>query len=70
MVIIGELKSYDKKKQSRELTNKKARRIKFRLLRLLSQRHNIVVYIRGSSGRTAEFRKLTEKIILINNRTR
>ncbi len=67
IIRIEELKSYDKQDQSRELIDKEARRIKFRLLGPLSQGHNIVVYIRGSLGRIAEFRDLAIRIIPIDN---
>ena len=67
MIKIEELKAYDKQDQSRELTNKEAKRAKFRLLRPLSQGHNIVVHIRASAGKTDKFRKLARRIILLDN---
>jgi hypothetical protein len=42
----------------------------FRLLKLFSQKYNIVIYIRKSSARTAKFKELTGKIIPMNNRTK
>jgi hypothetical protein len=70
VIDLNELESYDLKNTDRELIEKEATRAKFRLLRLLSQRHNIVIYIRKLSARTNYFKKLVKKIILINNRTR
>ena len=70
MVKIEELKAYDKQDQSGELIDKEAKRAKFRLLGPLGQGHNIVVYIRGSASKTNEFRKLTRRIISLDNRTR
>jgi hypothetical protein len=70
--IIGveELESYDSQDENGELADKEARRIKFRLLGLLGQGHNIVVYIRRSPGRTEEFRVLAGRLILLDNCTR
>ena len=70
MINLDKLESYDLKNADGELTNKKIIRTKFRLLELFNQGYNIVVYIRGSSARTDYFKKLAERIILINNRTR
>ena len=67
---MEELKSYDLEDEDRELTDKEARRARFRLLGPLGQAHNIVVYIRGPSARTDVFRKLVGRLILIDNRTR
>ena len=70
--VIGmeELESYDEQDQSGELIDEEARRIKFRLLGPLGQGHNIVVHIRGSAGRTAEFRDLATRMIPMDNHTR
>ena len=65
-----ELKSYDKQNQNEELKNKNIKKQQFRLLESLSQKHNIVVHIRGSSARTARFKELAERMIPINNRTK
>ncbi len=67
---MKELKSYNLKNENRELTNKEARRARFRLLKPLNQGHNIVVYISRSSARTDVFRKLAGRLILIDNRIR
>jgi hypothetical protein len=70
VITINKLKSYDNQDKNRNVTNKKARRARFRLLRLLSQGHNIVAYIRGLLVCTKVFKKLTRRMILIDNRTR
>ena len=67
---LEELASYDLEDEDREFTDEKIRRARFRLLESLSKEHNIVIYINGSSARTDVFRKLTGKLIPINNRTR
>ena len=70
LVDIDKLESYDKEEADRELTDKEAKKAKFRLLGPLGKAHNIVVYIRGPGGRTEYFRKLVGRMILIDNRTR
>ena len=67
---IEELKSYDLENKDGELTDEEVRRARFRLLKPLDQKYNIVVHISESSARTDVFRKLAEKLIPINNRTR
>ena len=67
LINIAKLKSYNKVKANGELTNKEAKKVKFRLLRPLSKAHNIVVYICSLSSYIAYFRKLARRIILINN---
>ena len=67
---IEKLKSYDLENKDGELTNEKIKKARFRLLGSLGQKHNIVVYISKSSARTDVFRKLVERLILINNRIR
>jgi len=58
---------YDLKDKDKELTDKEAKRARFRLLRPLSKGHNIVVYISGSLAYTEVFRKLIRRLILIDN---
>jgi hypothetical protein len=70
MMDLDELESYDLEDEDGELIDKEARRARFRLLGPLSQGHNIIVYIRGSSARTEHFRTLAGRMILIDNRTR
>jgi hypothetical protein len=49
------------------LTNKEAKKVRFRLLRLLGPAYNIVVYICKSAKRTKEFKRLIRRIILLDN---
>jgi len=67
---IEKLKSYDLENKDGELTNEKIKKARFRLLGSLGQKHNIVVYISKSSARTDVFRKLAERLILMDTRTR
>jgi hypothetical protein len=64
------LELYDEQDQNEELRDKNIKKQQFRLLGLLGQGHNIVVYIRESSARTARFKELTGRIISMDNRTR
>ena len=70
MINIKELKSYDLEDKDRKLTDKEAKRARFRLLGPLGKGHNIVVYIGGSPARTDVFRKLAGRLIPMDNRTR
>jgi hypothetical protein len=70
VVQMDELESYEEEQQSGEWTDNEVKRVKCRLLGLLGQGHNIVVYIRGSPSRTAEFVKLAGRMIPMDNRTR
>jgi hypothetical protein len=70
VVKVEELESYDSQEENEELVDEEARRIKFRLLGPLGQAHNIVIHIRGSPGRTEEFRALAGRLIPLDNRTR
>jgi len=65
-----EFESYDKQDQSGELRDEDIKKQQFRFLGLLGQGHNIVVYIRGSSARTARFKELAGRMIPMDNRTR
>jgi len=67
---LEELASYDLENKDGELTNKKIKRARFRLLGFFSKNYNIVIYISGSSARTNVFRKLAERLIPINNHTK
>ena len=67
---LEELTSYDLEDKDGELTNKKTKKARFRLLESFNKEHNIVIYINRSSTRTDVFRKLAERLILIDNRTR
>jgi hypothetical protein len=68
IIDLDELESYDLENKNGELTNKKIKRIRFRFLESLDQKHNIVIYIRRSNARTEHFRTLIGRIILMNNR--
>jgi len=70
LVDIEELESYDEEEANRELTDKEAKKAKFKLLGPLGKAHNIVVHMRSSSGRAEQFKKLAGRMILIDNRTR
>jgi hypothetical protein len=67
---MEELELYNEKEQQKEYIDKKAMRVKFRLLGPLSKGHNIVVYIRGSLSKTAQFVQLAGKLVPIDNRTK
>ena len=62
--------SYNLENKDRELTDKKVKRARFKLLGLLGKGYNIVIYISESSARTDVFKKLTGRLIPIDNRTR
>jgi hypothetical protein len=64
------LKLYDEQDQNKKLRDENTKKQQFRLLGSLGQKHNIVIYIRGSSARTARFKELAGRIIPIDNRTR
>jgi hypothetical protein len=70
VIVISELESYDDQDKNRDVTDKEAKRARFRLLGLLGQGHNIVAYIRGSPVCTKVFKKLAGRMILIDNRIR
>ena len=67
---IEKLKSYDDQDQREEKEGEEERRVKFRLLGPLGKMHNIVVYIRGSTTRIAEFLELIRRRIPLDNRMR
>jgi hypothetical protein len=67
---LEKLASYDLENEDREFKNKKIRKIRFRFLKFLDKKYNIVIHISGSPARTDVFKKLIEKLISMNNRTR
>jgi hypothetical protein len=69
-MTISKLELYDDQDKNRDVTDKEARRARFRLLRPLGQGHNIVAHIRRSPACTKVFKKLAGKMILIDNCTR
>jgi hypothetical protein len=70
VITLEQLESYDEQEQTKQLLNNEARRVQFRLLGPLGKAHNIVVYIRSSPSRTAEWRELAGRMIPMDNRTR
>jgi hypothetical protein len=71
VIGIEEMKSYDELEESGELGELgDETKQKFRLLGPLGKLHNIIVNIRSSAGRTAEFLELAERMIPLDNRTR
>jgi hypothetical protein len=67
---MDKLESYDEAETNKKFINKKIKKTKFRFLKFLNKTHNIVIYIRNSDNRADYFKKLAERIIPINNRTR
>jgi hypothetical protein len=67
IIDLDKLESYDLEDTNRELIDKEIIRAKFRLLGLFGQKYNIIVHIYRSSTRIDYFRKLTGRIIPINN---
>ena len=67
---MDELKSYDEKEKKGETGDEEERRAKFRLISPLSQLHNIIVHIRGSTACTNEFLELAGRKVPLDNRTR
>ncbi len=69
-ISAEELESYEELKKKEELKNIEEVKRKFRLLNLLNKLYNIIIDIRSSGNRTAEFLVLTTRIIPLDNRTR
>jgi hypothetical protein len=67
---LEELASYDLKDEDREFTDKKIKRIRFKNLKSLGKKYNIVIHISGSPARTDVFKKFIKRLIPINNRTK
>ena len=66
---IKELESYDDQEKKGETENEEEKRVKFRFMGPLGKIYNVVVHIRGSTARIAEFIKFIKKIPL-DNRTK
>jgi hypothetical protein len=66
---MEELVLYNELKAVRQLNLKETKR-RFRLLEPLGQLHNILVYSRGSAGRTEEFLALATRMCPLDNRIR
>jgi hypothetical protein len=69
IIRVKELESYDNEDKTGE-GDKEARKAKFRLMGPLGKMYNIVIYIRGSTARIAEFVELAGRRIPLDNRTR
>jgi hypothetical protein len=70
VVDLGDLESYDEQEEIGAFDITEAVKVQFRLMGPLGQAHNIVVHIRGSAGRTEEFRVLAGRLVPMDNRTR
>jgi len=69
-ISAEELESYDELEESGELEDIEGAKQKFRLLGPLGKLHNIIVDIRSSTNRTAEFLALATRMVPLDNRTR
>ncbi len=69
-ISAEELKSYEELEKREELKNIEEVKRKFRLLNPLDKLHNIIVDIRSSDNRIAEFLALVTRMIPLDNRTR
>src|SRR5438132_10380404 len=69
-ISAEEVKSYDELEKRGELKDIERVKRKFRLLGPLGKLHNIIVDIRSSANRTAEFLALTTRMVPLDNRTR
>jgi hypothetical protein len=67
---MDELESYDDKERQGDVGDDDTKKTRFRLMGPLGKIHNIVVYIRGSTTRAAEFVELAGRLIPLDNRTR
>jgi hypothetical protein len=70
VIEIDELESYDNEERQRDAGDEETKKTKFRLIGPLGKIHNIVVNIRGSTARAAEFVELAGRLIPLDNRTR
>src|SRR6266511_3695275 len=69
-ISAEELKSYEELEKRGELKDIEGVKRKFRLLSPLGKLHNIIVDIRSSGNRTAEFLALATRMVPLDNRTR
>ena len=67
---MDELESYDEKEKKGETEDEEEKRAKFQLISPLSQLHNIIVHIQGSTACTNEFLKLVGRKVPLDNCTR
>ncbi len=69
-ISAEELKSYEELEKRGELKNIKGVKRKFRFFGPLGKLYNIIVDIRSSGNRIAEFLALATRMIPLDNRTR
>src|SRR6266536_888863 len=69
-ISAEELKSYEELEKRGELKNIEEIKRKFRLLSPLDKLYNIIVDIRSSDNRIAEFLALATRMVPLDNRTR
>jgi hypothetical protein len=69
-ITVEELELYNELEKRGELKDIDKVKRKFQLLRPLSKLYNIIVDIRSSANRTAEFLALAIRMVLLNNHTR
>ena len=69
-ISAEELKSYEKLEKRKKLKDTEEIKRKFRLLDPLGKLYNIIMDIRSSGNRTAEFLALATRMIPLDNRTR
>jgi hypothetical protein len=70
LIETEQFDSYDKEEAMKENMNQIQKRNIFRIIELFRKINNIIVYIRGSAGRTKKFKELAERIISLDNRTK
>ncbi len=69
-ISAEELESYEELEKRGELKNIEGIKRKFRFLDPLGKLHNIIMDIRSSGNRTAEFLTLATRMVSLDNRTR
>lgn len=69
---LDECEAYDKEEQDFVIEEDTAlqKRNTFRMMGAIGKLHNIVVHVRGSAGRTKEFKNLAGRTVPLDNRTR
>jgi hypothetical protein len=67
---MNELESYDEVEADKEFTDEEIKKAKFRFLEFFGKVYNIVIYIRSLDDRADYFRKLIERMISMDNRTK
>jgi hypothetical protein len=70
LILVKEFESYDELEKREELKNIEKVKRKFQILNFFSKFYNIIMDIRSSVNRTAEFLILATRIISFNNRTK